>query len=109
MITSSDTLPEPIYVDLIQDGKARVMVRYNIKEVLAPTLEIGDKKGTGYQYEEKVVWIDVPKDIPATKKDMSKVLDKMVQSTLDLAKTARDEIQERPTQPPVPPILIGRF
>lgn len=108
MISQSDTAPATIRVDLIQGNMARVQVRYNIKETPKVSEDGKISKDVSYQYDEKVMWIEVPKGTPTTKEAVLSTIDKESQLLIDRAKLEKDIVVERPTQPPYPP-LTGRF
>jgi hypothetical protein len=59
MTTTSDTKPEPIEIDWIKTGIARVLIRWNIKEVPAPVMD-GEKARMQWQYEEEVIKWTLP-------------------------------------------------
>jgi hypothetical protein len=57
MVVRSDTRPEQIQIDKIEDGKARLQIHWDITEQ-----ERSDEQGTRmeYQYSERVLWWTLP-------------------------------------------------
>lgn len=58
MRSGSDTEPQPIEIDQVVAGRARLLVHWDIKPVTIT--DEGGKKRTAYEYEEKAVWITAP-------------------------------------------------
>ena len=59
MKTYADTKPEPIEVDWIKKGVARVLIRWNVKEVPAPVMD-GEKMRNQWEYDEEVIQWALP-------------------------------------------------
>jgi len=55
----SDNKPEPIEIDKIAKGVARVLIRWNAKEVPAPVMD-GEKVRTQWEYDEEVISWSLP-------------------------------------------------
>ena len=55
----ADTKPEPIEIDKIEKGVARVLIRWNAKEVPAPVMD-GEKARTQWEYDEEVIRWTLP-------------------------------------------------
>ena len=55
----SDNKPEPIEIDWIKKGVARVLIRWNAKEVPAPVMD-GEKARTQWEYDEEVIEWSLP-------------------------------------------------
>lgn len=58
-MVTADTKPEPIEIDKITSGVARVLIRWNAKEVPAPVID-GEKARTQWQYDEEVIKWTLP-------------------------------------------------
>ena len=67
MRSGSDTEPQPIEIDQVVAGRARLLVHWDVQPVTI-TDENG-KKRTAYEYEEKAVWLTTadPKAAIATR------------------------------------------
>jgi len=59
MKSCADNKPEPIEIDKIERGVARVLIRWNAKEVPAPVM-YGEKARTQWEYEEEVIQWTLP-------------------------------------------------
>lgn len=55
----SDNKPEPIEIDKIVKGVARVLIRWNAKEVPAPVMD-GEKPRNQWEYDEEVILWALP-------------------------------------------------
>jgi hypothetical protein len=55
----ADTKPQPIEIDKITNGVARVLIRWNAKEVPAPVMD-GEKARTQWEYDEEVIRWTLP-------------------------------------------------
>ena len=55
----SDNKPQEIEIDKIANGVARVLIRWNAKEVPAPVMD-GEKSRTQWEYDEEVIQWSLP-------------------------------------------------
>ena len=55
----SDNKPEPIEIDKITNGVARVLIRWNTREVPAPVMD-NEKARTQWEYDEEVIMWSLP-------------------------------------------------
>ena len=60
MKSYSDNKPEPIEIDKIMNGVARVLIRWNAKEVPAPVGMDGEKPRNQWEYDEEVISWSLP-------------------------------------------------
>ena len=60
MKSYSDNKPEPIEIDKIMNGVARVLIRWNAKEVPAPVGMDGEKPRNQWEYDEEVIMWSLP-------------------------------------------------
>ena len=56
---NSDNKPEPIEIDKIVKGVARVLIRWNAKKVPAPVMD-GEKPRNQWEYEEEIIKWTLP-------------------------------------------------
>jgi hypothetical protein len=56
---NSDNKPEPIEIDKIVKGVARVLIRWNAREVPAPVMD-REKARTQWEYDEEVIQWSLP-------------------------------------------------
>jgi len=59
MKSYSDNKPQEIEIDKIAKGVARVLIRWNAKEVPAPVMD-GEKARTQWEYDEEVIQWSLP-------------------------------------------------
>ncbi len=59
MKSCADNKPEPIEIDWIKKGVARVLIRWNAKEVPAPVMD-GEKARTQWEYDEEIIRWTLP-------------------------------------------------
>ena len=59
MKSYSDNKPQEIEIDKIANGVARVMIRWNAKEVPAPGMD-GEKSRKQWEYDEEVIQWSLP-------------------------------------------------
>jgi len=59
MKSYSDNKPQEIEIDKIAKGVARVLIRWNAKEVPAPVMD-GEKARTQWEYDEEVISWSLP-------------------------------------------------
>jgi len=58
-MTNSDTEPEVMFLDYVKDGKCRLLVHWNIKEVTKEDPMTGQLR-TSWEYSERVIWWILP-------------------------------------------------
>lgn len=59
MRSGSDTEPQPIEIDVVREGRARLLVHWDVQPVT-----ITDENGTSrtaYEYAERVIWWTLPR------------------------------------------------
>lgn len=59
MRSGSDTEPQPIEIDVVREGRARLLVHWDVQPVTI-TDEAG-KPRTAYEYAERVIWWTLPR------------------------------------------------
>ena len=58
-MTNSDTEPEVMFLDYVKDGKCRLLVHWNIKQVEKEDPMTGQLR-TSWEYSERVIWWILP-------------------------------------------------
>ena len=76
----SDNKPQEIEIDKIVNGVARVLIRWNAKEVPAPVMD-GEKARTQWEYDEEVIQWSLP--TPDLTPDKIAVYFKKTQAEID--------------------------
>jgi len=57
MIVQSCEYPETIRIDIIKNGAARLLCRWDVREI---EVKIDDETHTEYEYQEEVIWWALP-------------------------------------------------
>ena len=93
MRSVSDTPPETIEIDCIREGRARLLVHWDVQPVTI-TDENG-KKRTAYEYAERVIWWTLPRPFAGVA-EVRAYLDEVALEILDWAQAAELDIAGPP-------------
>jgi hypothetical protein len=93
MRSGSDTEPQPIEIDQVVAGRARLLVHWNVKPVTI-TDEAG-KPRTAYEYDERVIWWTLPRPFAGVA-EVRAYLDEVALEILDWAMATEIDITGPP-------------
>ncbi len=82
---NSNSKPDEIFLDRIDDGRARLLVRWNIAQQAQKDEQISERISTSWNYSERIILWILPKKFN-TRDEIRKYLDSISVEILDWAK-----------------------
>jgi hypothetical protein len=93
MRSGSDTEPQPIEIDVVREGRARLLVHWDVQPVTI-TDEAG-KPRTAYEYAERVIWWTLPRKF-ADIEEIRSYLDDVAPEIVDWAQATEVNVSGPP-------------